>query len=230
MKVPELCHKFCVQLSSHLLTPELANQVQYRHQVTVICSPRYVSLPQAVKNLVFLAKVLHRMMQAGHMTSHSTDHMTPCEDYMTIQSRNTTTNCDSKSKSNFGITEDQDKHGTTDDHCDQHSTTDDHYDEHDHCGSSSDHSGHRTVRDLHWLVGRMDRLARQEAGKEPHQSLKVYTQASLLQWKYLSLSLSFLTFVFQRTSVLQWMAALSLDLGPTHLPSYLPVLLATPYR
>ena len=136
--------------------------------LTPVCIP-----PQAVKNLVFLAKVLHRMMQAGHMTSHSTDHMTLCEDLMTIQSRNTTTNCNSKSESNFGITEDQDKPGTTDDHCDQHSTTDDHYDEHDHCGSSRDHSGHRTVRDLHWLVGRMDRLARQEAGKEPHQSLKV---------------------------------------------------------
>ena len=28
VKVPELCHKFCVQLNSHLLTTELANQVQ----------------------------------------------------------------------------------------------------------------------------------------------------------------------------------------------------------
>lgn len=188
MKVPELCHKFCVQLSSHLLTPELANQVQYRHHVTVMCSPQYVSPPQAVKNLVFLAKVLHRMMQAGHMTSHLTDHMTPCEDRMTIQSRNTTTNCNSKSESNFGITEDQDKPGTTDDHCDQHSTTDDHYDKHDHCCSSS---GHRTVRDLHWLVGRMDRLARQEAGKEPHQSLKVQYASTFTSVEINFFSLSF---------------------------------------
>lgn len=34
----------------------------------------------------------------------------------------------------------------------------------------------------------------------------------------------------QRTSVLQWTAAVSLALGPTHLPSYLPALLTTPYR
>ena len=59
---------------------------------------------------------------------------------------------------------------------DSGSTTVDQYE--DNSGSTTvdhygDDSGHLTVRDLHWLVARMDRLARQEAGKEPHQSLKV---------------------------------------------------------
>ena len=52
---------------------------------------------------------------------------------------------------------------------------------------SSGSSGHRMVRDLHWLVGRMNTLARYEAGKHPKETLKVYTQFGeyleiILQW------------------------------------------------
>ena len=130
-----------------------------------------LSLQQAVKNLVFLAKVLHRMMETGHMTSHAdhvTDHMTPCVDRI---SSSTATNCGTQSEACCAINDDQDEPGTTEDHYG------------DHCGSNGDRSGHRTVRDLHWLVGRMDRLARQEAGKTPHQSLKVTRRAPQLERK-----------------------------------------------
>ena len=118
-----------------------------------------------MKNLVFVAKVLHRLMEAGHMTSsanHVTDHMTHNADHMSFKSNSTTTDCDDESERCFAISEDKNKHGTT---------TEDTYE--DHCGSTGDHNGHRTMQDLHWLVGRMDRLARQEAGKTPHQALKV---------------------------------------------------------
>lgn len=56
---------------------------------------------------------------------------------------------------------------------------------------------------------------------------------------YLCLSLSpYLCLIYlppslpplQRTSVLQWTAAISIDLGPTHLSPYLPSLLGPPYR
>ena len=106
------------------------------------------------------------MMEAGRMTSHAdhvTDHMTPCVDRT---SSSTTTNCGTESEGCFGINEDQDEPG---------GTTEDHYE--DHCGSNGDRSGHRTMQDLHWLVGRMDRLARRETGKTPHQSLKVTKRA-----------------------------------------------------
>ena len=62
---------------------------------------------------------------------------------------------------------------------DTNSTSDDCHDEgtaEDGCRDDSgttDHSGQCLVRDLHWLIGRMNRLARFEAGKHPHQALKV---------------------------------------------------------
>ena len=39
--------------------------------------------------------------------------------------------------------------------------------------STTECGGHQSVRDLHWLIGRMARLARYEAGRHPQQSLKV---------------------------------------------------------
>ena len=180
--------------------------------------------PQAVKNLVFLAKALHRLMEAGHMTPHDghvTDHMTKDVDNVTSESGSVNvdginSSCDIDSEY---TTEDQyhDDNGTTEDHHNDRSGT----------------GGHHTARDLHWLVGRMDRLARQEAAKDPHQSLKVVQVVILLYCEgifTLPLPPSRFLFLCQRTSVLQWMAALSIDLGPAHLPSYLPTLLPTPYR
>ena len=89
-----------------------------------MCDCSCVHFPQAVKNLVFLAKTLHRLMEADHMTHHVT----------------TSVQCSDEVNGDDGC------HG---------------YDVRNVC------------RDLHWLVGRMTRLARNEAGKHPQQSLKV---------------------------------------------------------
>ena len=144
--------------------------------------------------------------------------------------------------------------------------------------SVTEHGGHRRSCDLHWLVERLSRLARYEAGRHPQQSLKVCVYPSLCpDWTSLCgyVNFSFFSFfpflshpclshlsppslsllslpsppssplslplspssspppplpILQRTSVLQWTAVISLDLGSAHLPAYLPLLLATPYR
>jgi hypothetical protein len=189
IKVPDLCHSFCVQLNSPLLTPDLATQ--------------------AVKNLVFLAKSLHRLMEAGHMTSEAS-HVTVQSGQVTLGDKVGNNDvCGSNTNSHIRgdeSTSDDHYHGdesaSSDCYHDDKSTPDDrnHGDD-----SVTEHGGHRRSRDLHWLVERLSRLARYEAGRHPQQSLK-------------------------RTSVLQWTAAISLDLGSAHLPAYLPLLLATPYR
>lgn len=133
-KIQELSHAFCVQLSSPLLTSGLAGQ--------------------AVKNLVFLAKVLHRLDHAGRLLTSAAEE----ED-----------------------------------------------------GSSFERDGGRgqgsefVKRDLEWLITRLSRLAKFEAAHHPKESKK-------------------------RTSVLHWTAAVSVDLGPEHLPFHLPSLLRAVYR
>lgn len=64
---------------------------------------------------------------------------------------------------------------------------------------------HVGTRDVKWLVNRLSRLAKYEAAHHPKESLR-------------------------RTCVLQWTAAVSLELGGEHLPSYLPALLRPVYR
>ncbi len=62
-----------------------------------------------------------------------------------------------------------------------------------------------SMRDVKWLINRLSRLAKYEAGHHPKEALK-------------------------RTCVLQWTAAVSLELGAEHLPLYLPVLLRPVHR
>ena len=146
---------------------------------------------------MFLARTLHRLAAAGHMTPE-VNHVTSQNDHITS----------------------------------------------DQPGDSAP-IGRRSVRDLYWLVGRMARLASYEAGRHPQESLKVHIHVHIcivstsIQFTLSPLSsllspllspLPSLLLLCQRTSVLQWIAAVSLDLGSTHLPSYLPSLLAAPYR
>ena len=104
-----------MQLSSPLLNAELANQVS---DTTVLflppCIPCVHCFPQAVKNLVFLAKVLHGL-EIAERISDSKEQATPK----------------------------------------QHTLDSD------------------EVKDLNWLVGRLSRLARFEAGYHPKESMKV---------------------------------------------------------
>lgn len=106
----------------------------------------FVFHAQAVKNQVFLARVLHGLVEAGHMTSH-VDHVTTSSHVTPDQSA---------TEEGGGVTENYSDDGTTTDN-------------HDECSAS----GQRSVRDLHWLVGRMARLARYEAGRRPQQPMKV---------------------------------------------------------
>lgn len=100
-----------------------------------------------MKNQVFLARALHGLMEGGHVTSDD-DHVTTSGHVTSDQS----------------VTEGGDETETN-------SGDDDTVDSH-HRGDSST-AGRRLVRDLHWLVGRMARLASYEAGRHPQQSLKV---------------------------------------------------------
>ncbi len=61
------------------------------------------------------------------------------------------------------------------------------------------------TRDLRWLINRLSRLAKYEAGHQPKESLR-------------------------RTCVIQWIAAVSLELGAASLPPFLPALLRPVYR
>ena len=104
-------------------------------------------------------------MQAGHMTSNANHVTLQCGQVTLVTKvydndvcRSTTINGD----------ESNHYHGdesTPDDHC--------HGD-----NSATKSSAHCEVRDLHWLVSRMARLARYEAGKHPQQSLKVHNSTA----------------------------------------------------
>ena len=156
-----------------------------------------VSHAQSVKNLVFLAKVLHRMELAGlletsedgdnsrHDIVGSTDHQSRLSDQadLTVHQSDQP---DQPGQSDQPDQSDQSDQRDQPDQCDQS----DQPGQSDHELTLVECEGRLTlgdqeadettatrrrqhVRDLHWLIGRLSRLAKYEAGHHPKEPLKV---------------------------------------------------------
>ena len=126
--------------------------------------PEGILYPQVVKNLVFLAKVLHRLNLAGSLKLDTSESF-PATTVDRIE--------DGRGGEEESLVEKENEH--------------------------------THAKDLRWLINKLERLTKHEAGHHPKESLK-------------------------RICVLQWTAAMSQDLGGEHLPAYLPALLRPVYR
>ena len=156
-----------------------------------------ISRAQSVKNLVFLAKVLHRMELAGllktfedgdisrHDIAGSAGHAA-CPSQLSDQADLV------YQQSNHPDQHDQPNQPDNPDHPDQPNQNDqpDQSDQPDYelalveCRGGLTLGDHETddvetvatrehVRNLHWLIGRLSRLAKYEAGHHPKEPLKV---------------------------------------------------------
>ena len=97
---------------------------------------------QTVKNLVFLAKVLHRLQIAGKISVAATSSM--------------------DESTERDLDADADRRFDTDSRTDGDSEID------------TEQQKMEPVKDLNWLINRMSRLARYEAGHHPKESMKVF--------------------------------------------------------
>ena len=96
--------------------------------------------------------------------------------------------------------------------------------------SPTEHGGHRRLRDLHWLVERLSRLARYEAGRHPQQSLKVCVYPSLLlcpDWTSLCGYMFIMIMCMSTFFLLFPLSSLPLPSLPSFLSPFSPLL---PYR
>ena len=136
-----------------------------------------VSHAQSVKNLVFLAKVLHRMELAGlletfedddrHDIVGSTDHQSRLSDQADLTVHQPDQPGQSDQPDQPGQS-DQPDHELTLVECEGRLTLGDQEADETTATRQRQH-----VRDLHWLIGRLSRLAKYEAGHYPKEPLKV---------------------------------------------------------
>eukprot|EP00731_Ephydatia_muelleri_P001007 Em0001g1007a len=148
-KMGDLCHVFCVHLNASELQAELASQ--------------------ALKNLVFLARVLHRSQPKGLLCPEDVGH----------------------GDGAVGVHE-----GTSDE---------ENGEEEEVTSTAAIVAKGAKPRDLLWLIQKMCRIARLEAGNHPKEPLK-------------------------RLCVLKWIAAVSQDLGSEDIAPYLVHLLRPVHR
>lgn len=138
-----------------------------------------VSRAQSVKNLVFLAKVLHRMELAGLLKTFEDGDINRHDIASSAGHAAYRSQLSDPVYHQYDQPDQHDQHGQPDQH-DQHDyelalvqcrgglTLGDQEMDDVETVATREH-----VRNLHWLIGRLSRLAKYEAGHHPKEPLKV---------------------------------------------------------